>query len=199
MYGGPQNSQCNYRGVRQRTWGKWVGEIRKPNRGKRLWLGTFTNAQEAALAYDEAARATYGSSARLNFPDIITDYASIKESLKDSSLTGVTSSCSSVVTSAASDTTTVSSYSEVCAAEDVKEKLLHVNMKNNKFIIEWLLFYKKKSIKNFFINLLSGFWILVVMKIVWIKLHCRCNLMMSCLVFYPFLCSQSGVSKLSYY
>lgn len=129
--GGPQNSQCNYRGVRQRTWGKWVGEIREPNRGKRLWLGTFTNAQEAALAYDEAARAMYGSSARLNFPHI-TDYISIKESLKESSLTGVTSSCSSVVTPATSDTTTVSSYSEVCAVEDVKGKPLHVNMKNSK-------------------------------------------------------------------
>lgn len=129
--GGPQNSQCNYRGVRQRIWGKWVGEIREPNRGKRLWLGTFTNAQEAALAYDEAARAMYGSSARLNFPHI-TDYSSIKESLKESSLTGVSSPCSSVVTPATSETTTVSSYSEVCAVEDVKEKLLHADMNNNK-------------------------------------------------------------------
>ncbi|KAK6943428.1 AP2/ERF domain [Dillenia turbinata] len=75
--GGPENEFCNFRGVRQRTWGKWVAEIREPHRGgqepsqghRRLWLGTFTTAQEAALAYDEAAKAMYGSHACLNFPN----------------------------------------------------------------------------------------------------------------------------------
>jgi hypothetical protein len=67
--GGPKNSKCNYRGVRQRAWGKWVTEIRQPKGGKRLWLGTFSNAMDAALTYDEAARTMYGSCARLNFPN----------------------------------------------------------------------------------------------------------------------------------
>ena len=66
--GGPQNSLCNFRGVRQRTWGKWVAEIREPNKGKRLWLGTFSNSVEAARAYDAAAKTMYTSRARLNFP-----------------------------------------------------------------------------------------------------------------------------------
>ncbi|GLJ21850.1 hypothetical protein SUGI_0408570 [Cryptomeria japonica] len=67
--GGPENALCEYRGVRQRTWGKWVAEIREPKKRARLWLGSFATAQEAAIAYDEAARRLYGPGAHLNLPE----------------------------------------------------------------------------------------------------------------------------------
>ncbi|XVE75646.1 hypothetical protein DITRI_Ditri12bG0109800 [Diplodiscus trichospermus] len=68
--GGPQNASCQYRGVRQRTWGKWVAEIREPKKRTRLWLGSFATAEEAAMAYDEAARRLYGPDAYLNLPHL---------------------------------------------------------------------------------------------------------------------------------
>jgi hypothetical protein len=61
------NTYSRYRGVSfSKRKGKWFAAIRV--NGRKLWLGYFDNEEDAACAYDSAARMYHKEFAKLNFP-----------------------------------------------------------------------------------------------------------------------------------
>uniref|UniRef100_J3ND81 AP2/ERF domain-containing protein n=1 Tax=Oryza brachyantha TaxID=4533 RepID=J3ND81_ORYBR len=64
----PRKSKHGFRGVHQRTYGRWAAEIRDVIKGSRLWIGTYETAEAAARAYDAEASRIHGPDAWTNFP-----------------------------------------------------------------------------------------------------------------------------------
>ncbi|GAB4847865.1 hypothetical protein Ancab_026925 [Ancistrocladus abbreviatus] len=90
-------------------------ESKQPNRGRRLWLGIFPTTIEAALKYDEVARAMYGPFARLN----LLDYK--MESCNNSATANTT--IASATTSCLDFIITTSNHSKVCFPDDIWKKI----------------------------------------------------------------------------
>lgn len=60
------DNQSGYRGVHEHYKGRWRAVLYM--NGKRQYSGCFSTAEEAAHAYDAAAKKFFGEFARLNFP-----------------------------------------------------------------------------------------------------------------------------------
>lgn len=63
-----RGGKSKYRGVCQSAKGRWVAQISR--QGVRLCLGTYDTEEDAAAAYDAAAKKVHGDYARLNLETI---------------------------------------------------------------------------------------------------------------------------------
>ncbi|CAL5202956.1 unnamed protein product [Lathyrus oleraceus] len=117
-----------YKGVRMRSWGSWVSEIRAPNQKTRIWLGSYSTPEAAARAYDAALLCLKGSSSasNLNFPLTVSSSVShciIPQDMSPKSIQRVAAAAANNfnlnVTPSSSSSSLVSSPSMGSSSDDV--------------------------------------------------------------------------------